>query len=93
MKRPIAIILSLCMLLSLSACAGLDALRNTELPPPPTPEIEAEETPAPSAAELPAPSPEETPAPSALSEGLCAYQTFFSRIDKQGNKPQLNGLE
>lgn len=60
MKRLTAILLCVCLVLSLSACAGFDKIRNTELPPLPTMEAPAAETPAPTEA------PEETVKPTEL---------------------------
>jgi len=47
MKKLICLILCVSMLFALSACAELDAIRNTELPPLPTPEAKATEAPVP----------------------------------------------
>lgn len=63
MKKTFALILCICMAFSLCACAGLDAIRNTELPPLPTPVSAPEETPAPAAEQSAAPGdPESGPA-------------------------------
>ena len=47
MKKLISMILCLSTAFALSACAELDAIRNTKLPPLPTPEVRATEEPAP----------------------------------------------
>lgn len=47
MKKLICLILCLSMLFALSACAELDAIRNAELPPLPTPEAKTTDIPAP----------------------------------------------
>lgn len=49
MKKLFATILCVCMVFSLCACAGLDAIRNAELPPLPTPDSAQPSAPAPAA--------------------------------------------
>ena len=46
MKKILCLLVCLAMVFSLTACAGLDVIRETELPPLPTPELKTE-TPAP----------------------------------------------
>ena len=69
MKRTITIILCLCMALSLCACGALDVIRDTELPPRPTPITAPAETPAPDLSETAAPTPAREPAPAAAEGG------------------------
>ena len=45
MKKVLCLLVCLAMVFSLTACAGLDVIRETELPPLPTPELKTE-TPA-----------------------------------------------
>lgn len=65
MKKILCAILCVCMVFSLCACAELDTIKNTEIPPLPTPEA----TPEPGAAPVEETEPEATPVPAAdLSE-------------------------
>lgn len=63
MKKLISMILCLSTAFALSACAELDAIRNTELPPLPTPEVRATEEPAPVEIESAPEASRETPKP------------------------------
>ena len=63
MKKLISMILCLSTAFALSACAELDAIRNTKLPPLPTPEVRATEEPAPVEIESAPEASRETPKP------------------------------
>ena len=63
MKKIVCLFLCFSMLFALSACAELDAIRNTELPPLPTPEAKATETPGSAEENAPLDEPRETPVP------------------------------
>ena len=70
MKKIVSLILCVSLLFALSACAELDAIRNTELPPLPTPEVKATEAPAPAEEEAAPEESRETPVPEiAVAEG------------------------
>ena len=77
MKKILCALLCICMVFSLCACAGLDTIKNTELPPLPTPEPAAEETAAPAQTDeqTAAPAPSEKP-----HESVPAEQAFGAEL-------------
>ena len=81
MKKIVSLILCVSLLFSLSACAELDAIRNTELPPLPTPEVKATEAPAPAEEEAAPEESRETPVPEiAVAEGDATGAEIGDRV-------------
>ena len=81
MKKIISLILCVSLLFALSACAELDAIRNTELPPLPTPEVKATEAPAPAEEEAAPEESRETPVPEiAVAEGDATGAEIGDRV-------------
>jgi hypothetical protein len=76
MKKILSLLLCVCMVFALCACEQLDTIRNTELPPLPTPEAApAAEKPA----EDDAPAPEESEKPAEVSEAVEPYGAELGR--------------
>ena len=81
MKKIVSLILCVSLLFVLSACAELDAIRNTELPPLPTPEVKATEAPAPAEEKAAPEESRETPVPEiAVAEGDATGAEIGDRV-------------
>lgn len=84
MKKTLCILLSAALIFALCACAGVDELKNTELPP--LPSAETQTSPAPQTAPAPTepgssePAPAETPAPTPAPAASGESASVGSRV-------------